>query len=187
MSLWEDPDFRSTAPSTGVADGIWDLDVNGDLEVQTAAIQIDTVWELDVNGDAMPGSAADPFTTYNEIMANRNSPSNVNGGLPHRFIELSGGWIIEMLYDEPDPLSYKYKFYYSTIDNNLYIKSANWIPINAQIDSDGDDYVMVNGRQIKKLMSKPDPYTYNDGYYYDIKSAILYKRAIRWARHTDDK
>jgi hypothetical protein len=45
-----------------------------------------------------------------------------SGYNPHRFVELYGGEVVEVSQYEPDPQSYRGKFYYNARTNQLYKK-----------------------------------------------------------------
>lgn len=42
------------------------------------------------------------------------------GGLPHRWLELAGGNIVEMTAFEPDPRTFRHEYYYNVILNQLF-------------------------------------------------------------------
>lgn len=48
--------------------------------------------------------------------------SVTNGYNPHRFVELYDGEVVQVLHYEPDPQSYRGKFYYNARTNQLYKK-----------------------------------------------------------------
>ncbi|MBD3407288.1 MAG: hypothetical protein GF411_14315 [Candidatus Lokiarchaeota archaeon] len=64
-----------------------------------------------------------------DIMERRNVASTFpEGGLPHRFIELLGGEIVEVTAFEPDARTSDMDFYYNARDNVLYKRIKSRFP-----------------------------------------------------------
>lgn len=57
------------------------------------------------------------------------------GGNPHRFVELRGGREVCMLTAEPDPETYREKYYYNSRLNRLFMKITSSNPITGRISS----------------------------------------------------
>lgn len=106
-------------------------------------------------------------------------------GHPHTFVELYGGRLIYITDVEPDILSFRDDYYYNSIDNNLYIKKANWQSIDKQFDDEDDDYVYYGGRSVKKMVNEPDPKKFGDMYYYSLISNKIFGRVLRWVKCTN--
>lgn len=53
-----------------------------------------------------------------DILDRRGLPSV--GGLPHRWLELAGGTIIEPTAFEPDPRTHRHEYYYNVVQNRLF-------------------------------------------------------------------
>jgi hypothetical protein len=65
--------------------------------------------------------------TFLEDLFARRAPINV-GGNPHRFIELVGGREVPLISYEPDPVTFRDKYYYNTRLNSLFLKVEAFNP-----------------------------------------------------------
>lgn len=102
------------------------------------------------------------------------------GGHPHTFVELYGGVIINMLCTEPNVNSHRSDYYYNTVENILYYKKAVWEKVDIPIDDQDESFVYVNNKQIDKKYHTPDPKTYSNTLYYNIRHNKIYSKGIGW-------
>lgn len=55
-----------------------------------------------------------------DLATRRNVDSLPGSGIPHRWVELFGGTLVEVTAFEPDPYTYRHLFYYNAITNIIY-------------------------------------------------------------------
>lgn len=80
----------------------------------TLAVGADT-FDLDL---VIPNAPSDLLAMT--ISNHSNFP--VGGGLPHQWVELMGGRMVQEMFYEPDPVTYRDDYYYNTRLNRLYRK-----------------------------------------------------------------
>lgn len=109
---------------------------------------------------------------------------NTIGGISHWFIEKMGGTMVDSIYYEPDPYSFRGDYYYDTRRNILRHKITKWsqMPHNiTEYDEGGDFIILPNNRKIQKLLKQPEPGSFADNYYFDIVNNKLYRKSIFWS------
>jgi len=68
------------------------------------------------------------LTVLNDIMSRRASYQTYpSGGHSHNAVEMFGGTIVPMMFAEPDPATFRGKYYYNTKINQLF-KKRNSFP-----------------------------------------------------------
>lgn len=185
MSLWSETDNLIEPTDLNQIDDLWEIDGDDIVPRDGTIPSGNTLWVLNPDGSISPSEAEEQYTVYNNIIERRQQYFINEGGNPHRYIELYGGKLVEILYAEPDIMSYRSDYYYNGKSNTLYIKSGRWASINVITDNVDDEFVYVNNVRISKLANEPNPKTYSNEYYYNIITNKIYKRILYWSRHTD--
>lgn len=71
------------------------------------------------------------YEMLTEIFENRGTPSP--GYNPQRFVELVGAEEVPMEFHEPDPETYRSRYYYNTATNQLFLLITTTIPATGKI------------------------------------------------------
>jgi hypothetical protein len=71
------------------------------------------------------------YETLTEIFANRSTPSP--GYNPQRFVELIGAKEVATEFYEPDPETYRDKYYYNTATNQLFLLITATVPTTGKV------------------------------------------------------
>lgn len=165
--------------------------------------------EFDPSPQVPPGESPDPVDGFDDINMDDDVPFIEQvaqaryttstwhfGGQPHRWIELFGGKTLQFFSYHPDIFSFRDKWYYNTVENELYSKFMWWQAIEADIseyyapDNLPITSMAVNkvkekssGRIIEAFPSNPDPYNYHDDYCYNIITQNIYRKRANWQRY----
>lgn len=117
------------------------------------------------------------------------------GGYPHRWIELFGGKALQLLTHHPNIESFRDRWYYNTVENELYSKLMWWQATDADISeyshsgftpsksAVGLAKESTSNRIVEAFACAPDPYNYHDDYYYNTCDEIFYRKRASWQRY----
>lgn len=122
------------------------------------------------------------YPIIDEMIAKRYANSTYSSGtMPHTWIELYGGRMIQILPHHPEIKSFRDKYYYNSYENKLFERVAEWSVLGADLECDNAEYVVApTGRRIPVRISMPDPAYFLDDYYYNLYEQRVYRRILSW-------